>query len=70
VFGAWWTWIGGSFGFFNAGNPDGLDVAESTTNATLGRIRGGNATTFKVGGTSNYMPAGFKYSWYALAGLA
>ena len=69
VFGAWWTWVGGDFGFMNTGNPDGLDVAESSMNKIYGRIRGANTSTFMVGGTSNNMPAGFKYQWYALTGI-
>ena len=68
-FGSWWSWIGGSFGFVDVGNPEGLDMAESSTNKIYGRIRGANTSTFIVGGTSNHMPKDIAYNWSALTGL-
>lgn len=68
VFGAWWTWIGGDFGFVNAGTG-GLDEPESSLKKIYGLIRGANASTFMVGGTSNQMPKDVPYHWYALTGL-
>lgn len=68
AFGAWWTWIGGDFGFLNVGTG-GLDEPESSTKKIFGIIRGANASTFMVGGTSNHMPKDMPYNWFALTGL-